>query len=128
MAKAIVGAGGIEVIQGALKKPKKQNGHSHGNYVIMTHRTAATTNPDCQRIYVKDAEAYKRTTPLSANETNARARFKLVAGMIKARKEDLSQIVADQQAYRAQRDLPNGCKTMKAWYWKVCGEEYDAQH
>ena len=32
MAKATVGAGGIEYIQGALKRPKKQNGHKHGTF------------------------------------------------------------------------------------------------
>ena len=121
-------SGQFEYAQGSWKKPKKVNGHNHGEYIISTHRTAATTSPDCNRAYARDPETYKRTTPLSANETNARARFKIVAGMIKTRKEDLSQIVTDQQTYRAQRDLPNGCKTMKAWYWKVCGEEYDAQH
>ena len=128
MAKATVGAGGIEFIQGALKKPKKQNGHNHGNYVIMTHRTAATTNPNCQRIYVKDPEAYKRTTPLSQREFEARARFMVVAGMIKARKADLMQITTDQQNFLAQKNDPDGAKTMKAYYWKICGAEYDESH
>ena len=117
---------GIDHVSGALAKPSKSGQHSCEKMLLATHRTAATTSNQCNRLYLRSP--HKRTTPLSANETNARARFKIVAGMIKTRKEDLSQIVADQQAYRAQRDLPNGCKTMKAWYWKVCGEEYDAQH
>ena len=50
MAKAKVGAAGIEYIQGALKRPKKQNGHNHGNYLVMTHRTAPTESENCQRI------------------------------------------------------------------------------
>ena len=33
MAVMKVGAAGIETISGALKRPKKQNGHSHGNYL-----------------------------------------------------------------------------------------------
>ena len=128
MAKATVGAGGIEYIQGALKKPKKQDGHKHGNYVIMTHRTAATTNPDCQRIYVKDPDSYKRNSPLSQREIQIRNRFTAVAQMIKARKADLSKLTTDQANFRAQKNDPDGAKTMKAYYWKICGAEYDEQH
>ena len=128
MAKATVGAGGIEYIQGALKKPKKQDGHNHGNYVIMTHRTAATTNPDCQRIYVKDPDSYKRNSPLSQREIQIRNRFTAVAQMIKARKADLSKLTTDQANFRAQKNDPDGAKTMKAYYWKICGAEYDEQH
>ena len=32
------------------------------------------------------------------------------------------------QAYVAQKDLAGGKKTLKAYYWKICGEEYDQQH
>ena len=34
----------------------------------------------------------------------------------------------DQIAFAAQKDQPNGKKTMLSWYWKVCGEEYDQTH
>ena len=128
MARAAVGAGGIEYIQGALKKPKKQDGHKHGNYVIMTHRTAETTNPECQRIYVKEADAYKRTTPLSAREHQIRNRFIGVVALIKARSADLSRITQDQMDYIAQRNEPGGAKTMKQYYWKICGAEWDQTH
>ena len=123
-----VGPGGIETISGALKKPKKQDGHKHGNYVIMTHRTAATTNPECQRIYVKEADAYKRTTPLTQREHQIRNRFIGVAAMVAERSHDLSKITTDQQTFIAQKNEPNGCKTMKQWYWRVCGAEWDQQH
>ena len=125
MATATVGAAGIEYIQGAMLKPKKQNGHKHGNYLIMTHRTAPTTNPNCQRIYSKPADAYIRTAPLTANELSARTRFTQVRAMVAARRIDLQRIVADQQAFLAQKDSPNGCKTMTKWYWRVCGEEWE---
>ena len=128
MAKATVGAGGIEYIQGALKKPKKQDGHNHGNYVIMTHRTAATTNPDCQRIYVKDPDSYKRNSPLSQREIQIRNRFTAVSQIIKARKADLSKLTTDQANFRLQKNDPDGAKTMKAYYWKICGAEWDQQH
>ena len=128
MAKAKVGAAGIEYIQGALKKPKKQNGHNHGNYLVMTHRTAPTQNPNCQGIYSFDADRYTRSTQPSSDELNARERFKTVSGMVKARKEDLTKISTDLANFLAQKDLAGGKKTMKAYLWKVCGEEYDAQH
>ena len=125
MAKAKVGAAGIEYIQGALKRPKKQNGHNHGNYLVATHRTAATENPNCQRLYTFDADRYTRTTPPSVKEINIRNRFSGVAAMVKARREDLTKVTTDQAAFLAQKDAPNGKKTMKAYLWMVCGAEYD---
>ena len=44
-------APGIDYVQGSLAKPKKKEGHKCGDYLIGTHRTAATTNPDCTRLY-----------------------------------------------------------------------------
>ena len=127
MAKAKVGAAGIEYIQGALKRPKKQDGHNHGNYLVATHRTAATQNPNCQRLYSFDADRYKRTSPLSTKELQARNRFRAVAAMVKERAADLMAITQDQVDFLAQKDLANGKKTMKAYLWKVCGQEYDQQ-
>ena len=128
MAKATVGAAGIEYIQGALKKPVKKDGHKHGNYLIMTHRTAATQNPNCQRLYVKNEDAYTRTKPVSAKETAIRLRFTEVAQAVKLRAKDLNKITQDQEDFIAQKDLAGGKRTMQAYLWKVCGEEYDAQH
>ena len=127
MAKAKVGAAGIEYIQGALKRPKKQDGHNHGNYLVATHRTAATENPNCQRLYSFDADRYKRTSPLSTKELQARNRFRAVAAMVKERAADLMAITQDQVDFLAQKDLANGKKTMRAYLWKVCGQEYDNQ-
>ncbi len=127
MAKAKVGAAGIEYIQGSLKKPKKSNGHNHGNYLIATHRTAATESSDCQRLYVRDSDAYKRSTPLSEDELAARTRFTSVQAAVRARAKDMSKIAQDQEAFVAQKDGPYGRKTMRAYLWKVCGEAYDAQ-
>ena len=128
MAKMKVGAAGIETISGAMKRPKKQNGHNHGNYLVAVHRVAPTTNPNCQRVYSFDADRYN--VPLSQTELaiNARNRFTAVSQAIKARKRDLSKLTDDQQAFLAQRDLPNGKKTMLSYYWLICGAEYDAQH
>ena len=128
MAKAKVGAGGIEYIQGAMKRPKKVNGHNHGNYVVMTHRTAPTENPNCQRIYTFDADRYTRSTQPSTDELNARSRFAAVRGMVKARKRDLEHIAEDQENFLAQKDTPLGKKTMNAYLWKICGDLYDQQN
>ena len=127
MAKAKVGAAGIEYIHGALKRPKKQDGHNHGNYLVATHRTAATTNPNCQRLYTFDADRYKRSTPVTTKEVNIRNRFRAVAAMVLERKEDLTHVTQDQAAFLAQKDSANGKKTMKAYLWMVCGQEYDSQ-
>ncbi len=123
-----VGAAGIETMSGALKKPKKQNGHNHGNYLVATHRTAATTNPNCQRVYSFDADRYQRTTPASDKEIAARNRFTAVRAAVKTRKNDLQYIADDQEAFLAQKDQANGKKTMNAYLWAVCGAIYDAQH
>ena len=128
MAKAKVGAAGIEYIQGALKRPKKMNGHNHGNYLVATHRSAPTENPDCQRLYTFDSDRYKRSTPVGAKETKARTRFAAVRAAVAERAVDLSKMSADQQAFAAQKDLADGKKTMQAYLWKICGEAYDQEH
>ena len=117
---------GIDHVSGALSKPKNDGQHSCEKMLLATHRVAATTSNQCNRLYLR--EPVKRTTPLSAKEIQIRARFTAVAAMIKARKEDLSQITDDQIAFAAQKNEPNGKKTMLAWYWKICGEAYDKTH
>ena len=112
MAIMKVGAAGIETISGAMKRPKKQDGHNHGNYLVAVHRKAAS-------------DRYKRTTPLKPKEVAIRQRFQAVQAMVRARKEDLTKVTQDQIDFLAQKDLANGKKTMKAYLWKVCGQEYD---
>jgi len=119
---------GIEYVNGALAKAKKKDGHRCGDYLIGTHRTAATQNPDCTRLYIRKGTSYERTSPLTSNELDARARFAAVAAAVKARKSDLNQITTDQQNFAAQKDQAGGKKTMKAYLWKICGEAYDAEH
>ena len=121
-------ATGIDYVSGSLAKPKKKDGHSCGTYLLGTHRVAATESPDCTRLYIREADVYERTTPLTSKELDARARFSAVAAAVKARKEDLSQITQDQINFASQKDQPGGKKTMKAYLWKICGEKYDAEH
>jgi hypothetical protein len=58
----------------------------------------------------------------------ARARFAAVGQAVATRSQDLMQINTDKQAFIAQKDQPGGKKTLKSWYWKVCGDAYDAEH
>ena len=119
---------GIEYVNGALAKAKKKDGHRCGDYLIGTHRTAATENPDCTRLYIRKGTSYERTSPLSSKELDARARFSAVAAAVKARKSDLNSITQDQINFAAQKDQADGKKTMKAYLWKVCGDAYNQAH
>ena len=120
---------GIDSVSGALAKPnKKSSQHSCENYLLGKHRVAATTNPNCNTIFIQKADTYNRSTPASAREMEARTRFAAVAAAVKARSIDLTKISADQAAFLAQRDQAGGIKTMKAWYWKQEGDLYDANH
>ena len=91
--------------------------------LLGTHRVAATTSSNCNRVYIR--RKTKRTTPLKQREVAARQRFQAVRAMVAARKEDLSKVTQDQIDFLAQKDLANGKKTMNAYLWKVCGQEYD---
>ena len=121
-------AEGIEYVSGLLtKRPKAGSMHSdHCSALLATHRVAATENPVCTRLYM--VGPYKRSTPLSSNELDARARFAAVAAAVKARKSDLNNITTDQINFAAQKDTAGGKKTMKAYLWKVCGDAYDQAH
>ena len=94
--------------------------------LLGTHRVAATENPNCNRLFLR--KKVKRSTALTSNELDARARFSAVAAAVKARKSDLSQITQDQIDFKAQKYTAGGKKTMKAYLWKVCGAEYDQSH
>ena len=121
-------APGIEFVQGALAKPKKIDGHNHGNYLVATHRVAETTNPNCQRLYVKSADSYKRSVPFSPEEVAHHNRFKAIAQAVAARKADLSKVAADQAAFAAQKDQPGGKKTLKSYLWSLETQAYDQSH
>ena len=117
---------GIDSVSGALSKPGKNGQHSCAKMLLGTHRIAATTNPDCNRVYLR--KKVKRSTAPSQREMAARLRFASVAAAVKERSEDLTYINTDQAAFLAQKDLPTGKKTLKAYLWKVCGDAYDANH
>ena len=125
---------GIESVSGILmgtdpyylrRYPARDGGVMH-KMLLATHRTAATTSNKCNRIYLRTP--VKRTSPLTQREHQIRNRFIGVAAMIQERSHDLSKITTDQQTFIAQKNEPNGAKTMKQWYWRVCGAEWDQAH
>ena len=119
---------GIEFVKGSLAKPKKVDGHNHGDYLIGTHREAETSNPNCTRLYIRKGNTYQRTGEPSEKELAIRERFTAVAAAVKARANNLSNIATDEAAFKAQKDSVGGKKTMRAYLWKVCGDAYDAEH
>ena len=117
---------GIDSVSGALSKPGKNGQHRCAKMLLGTHRVAATENPNCNRLYLR--KKTERSTSPGANELRARARFGAVAAAVKARSKNLSLMTSDQQAFLDQKDTAGGKKTLKAYYWKICGEAYDAEH
>ena len=117
---------GIDHVSGALSKPGSSPQHTCQKMLLGTHRQAATTSKDCNRLYLRKKPT--RSTPISNHERAIRLRFKTVAQMVIERKDDLSKVSQDQAAFMAQKDLANGKKTLKAYYWYICGQEYDAQN
>ena len=117
---------GIDSVSGALSKPGKNGQHSCSKMLLGTHRVAATENPNCNRLYLR--KKTKRATSPTEDELFARMRFSTVAQMVNELKKDLTKITADQQAFLAQKDLAGGKKTMKSYYWMICGDAYDTEH
>lgn len=117
---------GIDSVSGALSKPSKNGQHSCNKMLLGTHRVAATENPNCNRLFLR--KKVQRSTSPSEDEQMARVRFSTVARAVNTRRKDLTKVTADQQAFLAQKDTAGGKRTMKAWYWMVEGEAYDAQH
>ena len=121
-------ADAIKVVSGALTRINKKSQHAADQKMVLaTHRKAATTNPNCQHLYIRGLSSVSRTSPLSTKELQARNRFRAVAAMVKERAADLMAITQDQVDFLAQKDLANGKKTMRAYLWLVCGREYDNQ-
>ena len=121
-------AQGIEFVSGLLsKRPKAGEMHSdHTNALLATHRVAETTNPKCTRIYM--VSEYNRSTQPDTDELARRERFAAVAAAVATRKKDLSKITTDQQNFLAQKDQPNGKKTMRSYLWSLELAAYDQAH
>ena len=122
-------ADAIKTVSGALTKINKKSQHAADQKMVLaTHRVAPTQSPDCSRLYLRGLNSISRSTPVTTEETRIRNRFSAVAAAVSARAKDLMKISADQAAFAAQKDAPNGKKTMRAFLWKLEKEAYDAEH
>ena len=122
-------ADAIKTVSGALTKINKKSPHAKDQKMVLgTHRTAPSSNPNCSRIYLRGLSSVDYPMAQTEDAINARLRFAAVSAAIKARKADLTKLTTDQQAFLAQKDSPNGKKTMLAYYWKICGDAYDEAH
>ena len=119
----------VKTVSGALVKINKKSQHAADQKMVLaTHRTAATTSKCCSRLYLRGLSSVSRSSLPLADELAARARFTAVSRAVRLRAKDLMQINADQQAFLAQRDTPNGKKTMKSYLWMLEGAKYDSEH
>ena len=122
-------ADAIKTVSGALTKINKKSQHAADQKMVLaTHRVAPTQNPNCSRLYLRGLNSISRSTPVTTEETRIRNRFSAVAAAVSARSKDLMKISADQAAFAAQKDAPNGKKTMRAFLWKLEKEAYDEEH
>ena len=126
MAK-VTWAPGISTVSGALSKIDKKSPHASDQQMLLaTHRTAPTTNVGaCNRLYLRGIDSVTRKTPITADEQALRDRFKAVSAAVQTRRKDLAHVASDLAAFNAQKDQPNGKKTLVAYLWAVCGAAYD---
>ena len=117
---------GIDSVSGALAKPGSSPQHSCEHMLLGTHRVSETTSKDCNRLYMR--KKVQRSTYPSVDEIDARARFAAVAQAVNTRRKDLSKITQDQINFLNQRNNPGGKKTLKSYYWYICGLEWDSEH
>ena len=125
MAK-VVWAPGIETVSGALTKINKKSQHAADQQMLLaTHRVAATTSTDCNRLYMRGLSSVTRSTPVSSDEREQRARFSAIAKAVNERRKDLSKVAQDLAAFNAQKDTAGGYKTMRQYLWHICAAEID---
>ena len=119
----------IKTVSGALTKINKKSPHAADQKMVLaTHRVAPSQSPDCSRIYLRGLSAVTRSTQPSNDELAARSRFAAVSLMVKNRARDLEHIQQDQANFLAQKDTATGKKTMRAYLWKIMGDQYDQQN
>ena len=125
MAK-VVWAPGISTVSGALQKINKKSPHAADQQMLLaTHRIAATTSTDCNRLYLRGLSAVTRSTPVSSDERAQRTRFGAIAKAVNTRRKDLSKVATDLEAFNAQKDTAGGYKTMRQYLWHICAAEID---
>ena len=122
-------ADAIKTVSGALTKINKKSPHAKDQKMVLaTHRKAETTSKECSRIYLRGLSSVTRTTPVSRDELTLRERFTAVSRAVANRAQNLSTLTQDQEAYIAQKNLPNGKKSFKKYLWSLELTTYDAAH
>ena len=81
---------------------------------------AVLTSSDCNRVYLR--KKVKRSTPVSQEEQAARNLFSQISKAMALRRKDINTMVQDQQAFQAQKDSPNGYKTIYSYLWHVVAD------
>ena len=122
MAK-VVWAPGISTVSGALSKIDKKSPHAADMQMLLaTHRKAATTSPDCNRLYLRGIKSVTRSTPVTADEVARRNLFSQISKAVALRKKNVSQFTQDREAFNAQKDSPSGYKTFYSYLWHVVAD------
>ena len=55
----------------------------------------------------------------TGDELAHRAKFGEIAAAVAARRKDLTKIATDNANFKAQKDEPNGKKTMRSYLWSL---------
>ena len=117
----------FETVSGALNKINKKSPHAADQKMVLTtHRVAPTTSPDCSRVYLRGLSSVSRTSSPSADELAVRSKFSAVSTAVNTRLHDVNKMEADEAAFKAQKDLPGGKKTLRAYVWTLESAAYDA--
>ena len=113
-------ADAIKTVSGALTRINKKSQHARDQKMILgTHRKAATTNPNCTRLYLRGLSAITRSTPVTAEEAAHRSKFGEICAAVAARRKDLGKITQDNLNFKAQKDEPGGFKTMRSYLFHL---------
>jgi len=126
MAK-VTWAPGISTVSGALSKIDKKSPHAGDQQMLLaTHRKAATTSTDCNRLYLRGLSSVTRSTPVTSDEQAQRTKFAAVVRAVAVRRKNISTIASDMAAFNAQKET--GYKTFYQYLFHVCSDAYDQQN
>ena len=126
MAK-VTWAPGISTVSGALTKINKKSQHAGDEQMLLaTHRSAPTTNKDCNRLFLRGLKSVTRSTAVTSDEVILRNRFAAVSRAVQERRRNLSYVATDVANFRAQKET--GYKTFFQYLWHVCAAQYDQQN
>lgn len=108
-------------------KPTKANPNST-TFAIVSVKKGATKFATMVQRQIFSIRKNWRTSALTADERDNRARFAEVSAWVKNAKGDLVHLSQYQADFLAQRDNPNGIKSFFAYLWYLGCEDYDSKH